>query len=545
MKNKTYSRTEPLDVLNLPEPLKQLLVNNGVKTVGKLCKLKRSKLLKMKGVGKQTIRKIMSYRRHIKLISYFDDPALSGSTTSYTPIVSKESGYSKSSIFGFKESLLTSELAAADPIEILGLPTRTENTLKMNDIETIADFYQCPPERMFKFRNFGEKSIKFLEQIKVKIQPLLNIDSFKSNHDEEKPTQEAIKVNIEEEIPNDKLIDLIFQRAKDSRSQDILKRRYGLGTGQKETLEEVGKSYGVTRERIRQIQEKTIKKMQHPSTKGRLQIIRLVNEMMLKNGIVISDYEADNLVPSYFNNSDYDGSSLLDLMSDLGWIQKNRIGDVDLYAPRDIISGTNITKLNEEIYSMIKTEGKLVPVESIISHFKERYYENTDITNISQIVLRLCRLDPRIEEKLPNKLGLYSSHPSVKDWRNHIVDVLTDEGVPLHFTEVTEKVNTMLGLTEDNRLDVRRVHCILIENTEFSHSGVRGTYGLTKWGLRKEMTPVLVEEVLVKSGRPLHWRQIFNYVKKYKDTKEANILSILNTNKKFIKHGHGEYALEK
>jgi len=544
-KIKIYSRTAPLEVLNLPLLIERILIINDIKTVGKFFKIKKSKLLKIKGIGKQTIRRLMFYKRPIKLIPYFEDPALSGSTEGdISPIPSKTT-YPKTTMFEINEPTLPGELYASDPIEVLGLPTRTENTLKMNDIETIADFYLCSQEQMLKFRNFGVKSIKFLELIKAKIHPLLNTDSFKIEPNKEKAPEEAVKADIGEEIPKNILIDLVFERAKDPRSKDILKRRYGLGTGQKETLEEIGKSYGITRERIRQIQEKTIKKIQHPSTKGRLQTIRLVNEVMIKNGIVISDYEADNLIPSYCNNSEYDGSSFLDLLSDLGWIQKCRIGDVNLYAPKDIISHTNIDKLTDEIYNLIKNENKLLSVESIISHFREKYHNTTDTTNLSQIILRLCRLDPRIEEKLPNRLGLYSSHPSVKDWRNHIVDILTDEGVPLHFTEVADKVNAMLGLTEDNKLDVRRVHSILIENVEFSHSGVRGTYGLTRWGLRKEMTPVLVEEILIKTGTPLHWKQIFNYVKKYKDTKEANILSILNTNKKFIKHGHGEYVLEK
>lgn len=543
--NNTYSRKEPLNVLNLPRLSEQILVSNGIKTVGKFFKLKRSKLLKIKGIGKETVHKLMSYKRHIKLIPYFDDPALSEIAVNYNSTLSKNFSYSKTSIFEIKKSFLPTELLYIDPIEILGLPTRTENTLKTNGVETIADFYNCSLHQMLKFRNFGAKSVKFIEQLKTIMHPLINMNGFKINTTEETSTQEIFAKSKEIEIPNNILIDLILERVKDSRSSDILKRRYGLGTGEKETLEEIGKSYGVTRERIRQIQKKAIRKMQHPSTNGRLQTIRLVNEMFYKNGVAISDYEADNLVPKYFNNSNYDGSSLLNLLSDLGWIQNNRIGDVTIYAPKDIILNTNISKLTEEIYWLIKNENKLLPTESIIGYFKKKYCTTTDITNLSQLVFRLCRLDPRIEEKLPNKLGLYSSHPSVKDWRNHIVDILTNEGLPLHFTEISEKVNTVLGLINDSKLDVRRVHSILIENIEFSHTGVRGTYGLTKWGLRKEMTPFLVEEILKKSGTPLHWRQIYNYVKRYKDTKETNILSILNSKKKFIKHGHGEYTLDK
>src|SRR3989338_8780754 len=40
-----------------------------------------------------------------------------------------------------------------------------------------------------------------------------------------------------------------------SRNRDIISRRFGLKTGKKETLESIGKSYSITRERVRQIEE--------------------------------------------------------------------------------------------------------------------------------------------------------------------------------------------------------------------------------------------------------------------------------------------------
>src|SRR3989338_4586669 len=39
------------------------------------------------------------------------------------------------------------------------------------------------------------------------------------------------------------------------RNRDIVSRRFGLKTGKKETLESIGKGYGITRERVRQIEE--------------------------------------------------------------------------------------------------------------------------------------------------------------------------------------------------------------------------------------------------------------------------------------------------
>jgi RNA polymerase sigma factor RpoD-like protein len=50
-----------------------------------------------------------------------------------------------------------------------------------------------------------------------------------------------------------------------SREADVIKARYGLTDGQPKTLDEIGKVHGVTRERIRQIESKTMSKLRHPS----------------------------------------------------------------------------------------------------------------------------------------------------------------------------------------------------------------------------------------------------------------------------------------
>ena len=54
------------------------------------------------------------------------------------------------------------------------------------------------------------------------------------------------------------------------RERKVIKFRFGLEDGHPRTLEEVGKEFGVTRERIRQIESKTLAKLRHPSRSGRL-----------------------------------------------------------------------------------------------------------------------------------------------------------------------------------------------------------------------------------------------------------------------------------
>jgi RNA polymerase primary sigma factor len=48
------------------------------------------------------------------------------------------------------------------------------------------------------------------------------------------------------------------------REREIIKLRYGIGTGYTYTLEEVGRIFKVTRERVRQIEAKSLRKLQHP-----------------------------------------------------------------------------------------------------------------------------------------------------------------------------------------------------------------------------------------------------------------------------------------
>ncbi len=54
------------------------------------------------------------------------------------------------------------------------------------------------------------------------------------------------------------------------RERRVLQLRFGLEDGRSRTLEEVGRDFGVTRERIRQIEAKALRKLRHPSRSRKL-----------------------------------------------------------------------------------------------------------------------------------------------------------------------------------------------------------------------------------------------------------------------------------
>jgi len=77
------------------------------------------------------------------------------------------------------------------------------------------------------------------------------------------PAENVINLNLKEQT--DALLKTLTPR-----EERVIKMRFGIGDGSEHTLEEVGQSFQVTRERIRQIEAKALRKLRHPSRSRKL-----------------------------------------------------------------------------------------------------------------------------------------------------------------------------------------------------------------------------------------------------------------------------------
>ncbi|MCL2558784.1 MAG: RNA polymerase sigma factor RpoD/SigA [Treponema sp.] len=90
------------------------------------------------------------------------------------------------------------------------------------------------------------------------------LGSFVEDKNRRPPEQEAMRKSLERELEE-------VLATLDEREADIIRYRYGLGKKKPMSLKELGERYSLTKERIRQIEEKALARLRHPSRRARLE----------------------------------------------------------------------------------------------------------------------------------------------------------------------------------------------------------------------------------------------------------------------------------
>jgi RNA polymerase primary sigma factor len=121
--------------------------------------------------------------------------------------------------------------------------------------EEIAAEMGLPVERVAEIQRIAQEPVSLQSPIGEEDSDL---GDFIEDADAVVPIEAAAFVMLQEQL--DCVLDSLSVR-----EQRIIHLRFGLTDGHPRTLEEVGQEFGVTRERIRQIESKTLAKLRHPS----------------------------------------------------------------------------------------------------------------------------------------------------------------------------------------------------------------------------------------------------------------------------------------
>jgi RNA polymerase primary sigma factor len=127
--------------------------------------------------------------------------------------------------------------------------------------EEIGKEMELPPERVREIQKLSQEPISL--ETPIGEEEDSNLGDFIEDSDAIVPIDAASFILLQEQL--DSILHTLSEREK-----KVIQLRFGLTDGHPRTLEEVGKEFGVTRERIRQIESKTLSKLRHPSRSQKL-----------------------------------------------------------------------------------------------------------------------------------------------------------------------------------------------------------------------------------------------------------------------------------
>lgn len=127
--------------------------------------------------------------------------------------------------------------------------------------EEIGAEMDLPPEKVREILKIAQEPVSL--ETPIGEEDDSHLGDFIEDQDATSPAEHAAYELLKEQLES--VLDTLTDR-----EENVLRLRFGLDDGRTRTLEEVGKVFGVTRERIRQIEAKALRKLRHPSRSKQL-----------------------------------------------------------------------------------------------------------------------------------------------------------------------------------------------------------------------------------------------------------------------------------
>ncbi len=320
------------------------------------------------------------------------------------------------------------------------------------------------------------------------------------------------------------------------RAREVLVKRYGLGKDtEKMTLDAIGKMYGITRERVRQIENYALTNIRKSDAYKSEKTAFAELEQLLHSlgGIVVEEDFLGHIA------KDVSIQNHIHFILVIGDVFKKRKEDDDFkhrWHVNEELAKTVEDSL-KKLYSGLSNDD-LLPESEIINKFLDHLELVSEKYKNQEIIKRWLSLSKNIGKNAIGEWGVASS-PNVKTkgMRDYAFLVIRKHGSPIHFKEVAKQITQVFK----KKAHVATTHNELIKDARFVLVG-RGLYALKEWGYMAGVVKDVIKKIIEKNG-PLTKEDIIDKVLKERYVKENTIMVNLQNQKYFKKDKDNKYHL--
>lgn len=331
-------------------------------------------------------------------------------------------------------------------------------------------------------------------------------------------------------------------RTLSSRESSIINARFGLSRTRPQTLEKIGQHFHLTRERVRQLEDRALRLLrQHVAETSFAEIgVMGKNFVALYGGVIAADVLIDKILQKYpsarTNERDHILFALV-LHQDLVY-ERNNARFPAAFRLRTIAFST-LAQIADATVDFLRSVKDIQKSSVVYSAVRSVVPSNPSIPLLEAVF----SLDKRVKILNDDRVGLMEwRHVNPHTIRDHIVLILERENKPLHFTDIAARLKDVfetLGIKR--KIRVPSVHNELIRRSEFVLLG-RGEYGLARWGKVSGTIRSVVVSYLA-DHKPHTREEIFSYVQKNRVVKEATMMLILRHTGGIERVGRDRYRL--
>ncbi len=319
------------------------------------------------------------------------------------------------------------------------------------------------------------------------------------------------------------------------RAYEVITNRFGLtDDAQRKTLEAIGQKYGITRERVRQIENAALALIRKSQAfKDEKAVFEELKKLIHTLGAIVSEQDLLNHL-----SKDKLTQNHIHLYLTLG-DEFTKHKEDDYFKIRWSVDDD----VSEEVHKSLKnlfenlSDDELVPEAELVSRFLDEVKELSEQYKNEEIAKRWLSMSKKISR---NPLGEWgkstSSSIKTRGVKDYAFLMMRKHGSPMHFREVAKAV----AATFDKKCHTATCHNELIKDPRFVLVG-RGIYALSEWGYKSGVVRDVIKELLKKNG-PMSKEDIVEQVMKERYLKKNTILVNLQNGKYFKKNKAGLYS---